>query len=76
MNAHLDYIMGNNLKEREELREWSKSVADKLKKGKAETTWPDGGTWDSQNIEVTEKWLNIKKEEGTGRIKLKRQAGG
>ncbi len=32
MNAHLDYIMGNNLKEREELREWSKSVADKQKK--------------------------------------------
>ncbi len=33
-----DYIKGNNLKEGEELREWSKSVADKLKKGKAETT--------------------------------------
>ncbi len=30
----LDYITGGNLKEGEELREWSKSVADKLKKRK------------------------------------------
>ncbi len=70
----LDYIMGKNQKEGEELREWiSKSVADKLKKGKAETMWPKGGTWDSQDIEEIEKWLNVKKEEGTGNIKLKRQ---
>ncbi len=48
--------MGKNQKEGEELREWSKSVADKLKKGKAETTGPKGGTWDSQNIEETEKY--------------------
>ncbi len=35
--------------------------------------WPDGGTWDRQNIEETRKMLNVKKEEGTGNIKLKRQ---
>ncbi len=69
----LDYVMGKNLKDEEELRQWSKSVSDKLKKRKAETTWPEGGTWDSQNIEETEKWLNMKKEEGKGKVKLKRQ---
>ncbi len=26
--------------------------------------WPDGGSWDSQNIEETEKWLNMKKRGG------------
>ncbi len=65
--------MGKSLKDGEELRQWSKSVSDKLKKEKAETTWPEVGTWYSQNIEETEKWLNMKKEEGTGKIKLKRQ---
>ncbi len=60
----LDYIMGKNLQDGEELRQLSKSLSDKLKKGKAETTWPEGGIWDSQNIEETEKWLNMKKEEG------------
>ncbi len=69
----LDYVMGKNLKDEEELRQWSKSVSDKFKKRKAETTWPEGGTWDSQNIEETEKWLNMKKEEGKGKVKLKMQ---
>ncbi len=35
--------------------------------------WPKGGTWDSQNIEETEKWLTMREKEGTGKIKLKRQ---
>ncbi len=30
----LDYIMGKNLKDGEELRHWSKSVSDKLKREK------------------------------------------
>ncbi len=55
VKSPLDYIMGKNQKEGEELREWRKSVADKLKKGKAKTTWPKGETWDSQDIEETEK---------------------
>ncbi len=63
----LDYIMGKNLKDGEELREWIKSVLDKLKKGKAKTTWPKGVTWDSQDIEETEKWLNMKKRGGDGK---------
>ncbi len=40
--------MGKNLQDGEELRELSKSVSDKLKKGKAETTWPEGRTWEKK----------------------------